>query len=387
MRPCHRSGAGAVPVGGVLLLARAEVVPYGVRENAGDQGRFARSRDAGDGGEDAEREGRVQAAQIVQGGPAEGECARGAAHRALGGRCGVEEEPAGGGVGGVRERGDGAAVQHLSAVFPGLRADVHDPVGAAHHVHVVLDDEQRVARFLEPAQHREQGLRVGGVETGGRLVQDVDDAEEAGAQLGGEPQPLEFAGGQGGRGPVHAQIAQAEFGEDIDTGHQVAGQHRRHLVVRPPGGGPQQLCEGAQRAAREGGDVMALEGDGQRLRAQPPSVAHRAGLGDHEPLDAPPQRLALGVGEGVQHIAFGAHVLALVGALDPAHVADRVHGDDRLFVREQDPVPVGLRELAPGPVDVVPEGGEDVAEVLALPGARPGGDGTLAEGQRGVGDQ
>src|SRR5207244_12673193 len=62
----------------------------------------------------------------------------------------------------------------------------------------------------------------------------------------------------------------------------------------------------------------------------------------------------------------GAHVLALVGALDPAGLADGVHGDDGLFVGEQDPVPVGLRQVAPGPVDVVAEGGEDVAEVLAL---------------------
>lgn len=132
---------------------------------------------------------------------------------------------------------------------------------------------------------------------------------------------------------------------------------------------------------------MAGEGDGERLGAQSPPGAHRAGLGDHEALDPLTQRLALGVGEGVQHIATGAHVLALVGPLDAAGLANRMDGDHRLFVGEQDPVAVGPRKLAPRPVDVVPEGGEDVAEVLALPGARPGGHGALADGARGVGDQ
>lgn len=149
----------------------------------------------------------------------------------------------------------------------------------------------------------------------------------------------------------------------------------------------QQLGEGAERRPGEGGDVLALERHGQRLGAQPPPGAHRAGLGDHEPLDALAQGLALGVGEGVQHIAAGAHVLALVGALDAAHVAYGVDGDDGLFVGEQDPVPVGLRQLAPRPVDVMAEGREDVAEVLALPGAGPGGDGALPDGERRVGHE
>ncbi len=87
----------------------------------------------------------------------------------------------------------------------------------------------------------------------------------------------------------------------------------------------------------------------------------------------------------MQHVAPGAHIRALVRAVDAAGVAYRVDGDDGLFVGEQDPVPVGLRQFAPGPVDVVAEGGEDVPQVLALPGAGPGGDGALADGEAPVG--
>ena len=43
------------------------------------------------------------------------------------------------------QAGRRAAVEHLAAALAGVRADVDEPVGAAHHVEVVLDDEERVA--------------------------------------------------------------------------------------------------------------------------------------------------------------------------------------------------------------------------------------------------
>ena len=99
------------------------------------------------------------------------------------------------------------------------------------------------------------------------------------------------------------------------------------------------------------------------------------------------QRRAAGVRQRLQHVAPGALVGALVGPLDPVRLAVRVHGDHRLLVGEQDPVPVGLRQVLPGPVDVVAHRREDLAEVLALPGAGPGGDRPLADAQGRVRDQ
>ena len=46
------------------------------------------------------------------------------------------------------EPADRSAVQDAATALAGARADVDDPVGAAHDVHVVLDHEQRVARAL-----------------------------------------------------------------------------------------------------------------------------------------------------------------------------------------------------------------------------------------------
>ena len=96
---------------------------------------------------------------------------------------------------------DRSAVEHPAAALAGARADLDDPVGAPDDVHVVLDHEQRVAGRLQLLEHLHQRLGVGGVQAGGRLVEHVHDAEEPGAQLRRQPQPLHLAGGQRGRRP------------------------------------------------------------------------------------------------------------------------------------------------------------------------------------------
>ena len=102
------------------------------------------------------------------------------------------------------------AVQHLAALLAGVRADVHQPVGAPHHLQVVLDDEQRVALRLQLRQRVEQRLAVGRMQAGGGLVQHVDHAEQVGADLRGQPQALQLAGRQRRRAALQRQIAEPQ---------------------------------------------------------------------------------------------------------------------------------------------------------------------------------
>ena len=81
----------------------------------------------------------------------------------------------------------------LAAVLAGARADVDDPVGGADGVLVVLDDDQGVAEVLEPDQRLDQPVVVALVQADRRLVEDVEDADQAGADLGGQPDPLRLA--------------------------------------------------------------------------------------------------------------------------------------------------------------------------------------------------
>src|SRR5262249_52303463 len=54
-----------------------------------------------------------------------------------------------------RPHGDNA-----SAIFAAFRTQVNDPVGVADHVHIVLDDDDGIAKIGQPMQDVEQLLHV-----------------------------------------------------------------------------------------------------------------------------------------------------------------------------------------------------------------------------------
>jgi hypothetical protein len=69
-------------------------------------------------------------------------------------------------------------------------------------------------------------LVVARVQADGRLVEDVADAAQVGAELRGEPDALRLAAGQRGRGAVERQVAQADLRQEsqarAEFGDQVA---------------------------------------------------------------------------------------------------------------------------------------------------------------------
>ncbi len=90
------------------------------------------------------------------------------------------------------------------------------------------------------------------------------------------------------------------------------------------------------------------------------------------------QHVVARAGEGA-HVA-GLHLAAQgrPGFLGVEAGIDR-HG--RRFVGEENPVADFFGQLPPGLVHVMAERDEDVAQVLSVPGRRPGRDGALADGQ------
>ena len=57
----------------------------------------------------------------------------------------------------------------------------------------------------------EEFLGIPGVEADAGLVQDVEDAGEFGADLGGQADALGLSPGQGAGGPVQAEVIQPHF--------------------------------------------------------------------------------------------------------------------------------------------------------------------------------
>ena len=99
-------------------------------------------------------------------------------------------------------------------MLAGARAHVDDPVGRAHHLLVVLDDEHGVAEVAQPLERRDQPAVVALVQPDRRLVEDVEHADELRADLRREPEPLRLAAGERLRGAVELEVADADVVEE-----------------------------------------------------------------------------------------------------------------------------------------------------------------------------
>ena len=115
----------------------------------------------------------------------------------------------------------------LAAVLARAGADVDHPVGGADGVLVVLDHDQRVAQVAQPQQRLEQPVVVPLVQPDGRLVQHVQHADQPGADLGGQPDPLRLAAGQRRRGAVQRQVVQADVEQEAQPGVDLLEDPRR----------------------------------------------------------------------------------------------------------------------------------------------------------------
>ena len=102
----------------------------------------------------------------------------------------------------------------LAAVLAGARAEVDQVVGGAHRPLVVLDDDHRVAEVAEPLERPDQLRVVALMQPDRGLVEDVEDADQAGADLGREPDPLRLAARERGRRPLQRQIADSDRDEE-----------------------------------------------------------------------------------------------------------------------------------------------------------------------------
>ena len=109
---------------------------------------------------------------------------------------------------------DRAGHHHLATVLAGARPDVHHPVGGPDGVLVVLDHDQRVAEIAQPGEGLDQPVVVPLVQPDRRLVEHVQHPDQPGADLGGQPDPLRLAAGQGGRRPVQRQIVEADVQQE-----------------------------------------------------------------------------------------------------------------------------------------------------------------------------
>ena len=119
----------------------------------------------------------------------------------------------------------------LAAVDAGAGAHVDDMVGVADRVLVMLDDEHGVAEASEALQRFEEAVVVLLVEADRRLVEDVEDAREAGADLRGEADALALAARERAAGAVEVEIVEADIVEEAEALVDLLEDDVRDLVL------------------------------------------------------------------------------------------------------------------------------------------------------------
>src|SRR6476646_8447393 len=87
----------------------------------------------------------------------------------------------------------GSCGDDFAATVPGAGPEVEDMLGAADGIFIVFDDNQGVAFGLKLLERVEQHAVVARVQANGRLVEDIGDAAQVGAELRGEPDALRLA--------------------------------------------------------------------------------------------------------------------------------------------------------------------------------------------------
>lgn len=120
---------------------------------------------------------------------------------------------------GFRRTGD----QDFAAAAAAFRAEIDNPVGSFNHIEVVLNHHDGIALIAQLVQDFQQLLDIGEVQTGGRLIEDIQRlAGTALGQLARQLHALRLAAGQGRRRLAKADIGQA----DVHQGLQLTRQRR-----------------------------------------------------------------------------------------------------------------------------------------------------------------
>jgi hypothetical protein len=124
----------------------------------------------------------------------------------------------------LQQLGQGARGDDLSAEISGAGAHVDDKVGGGHGLWVVLDDDDGVAEIPQADEGAQEALGVPGVQAHRGLIQHIDAAREAAAELGREANPLGLAARERRRAAVEADVAQADVPQKAQSSpHLVQG--------------------------------------------------------------------------------------------------------------------------------------------------------------------
>ena len=126
----------------------------------------------------------------------------------------ASEEAAGDRLGLARQLRRRAHGDQLAAVHAAAGTEIDDQIGGLDRRLVVLDDQHACCPCPSAAEGAEQHGVVARMQADGRLVEDVADAAQVGAELRRQADALRLAAGQRVGAPVERQVGQADLLEE-----------------------------------------------------------------------------------------------------------------------------------------------------------------------------
>ncbi len=121
-------------------------------------------------------------------------------------------------------------VDQFAAVFAGAGADVEEVVGGPHDGFLVFDDDEGVALVAEAVHDADQGVDVTRMKADGGFVEDEEGVGGGRTETGGEVDAFDLAAGQGARGAVEGEVAEADLIEVVEAGGDF-GQNQLRCFV------------------------------------------------------------------------------------------------------------------------------------------------------------
>ena len=367
-------------------LRPVDLLHQRVPQDVVDQRRLPAATHPGDGHEAAEGELDVDVVEVVLPGASHGDpvVTRAPAHLRHRDLAPAREV----GAGDRPRRGhqvvEGALDHDLATVDAGAGPDVDDVVGDPDRLLVVLDHDHRVAQVAQADHGVDEAAVVTLVEADRRLVEDVQDADQAAADLRRQADPLRLAAGQRARRPGQRQVVEAHVEQEgqplVDLLEDPLGDHPVALRQLQPGEEPGRVADGQ---AGDLVDVLPADLHRQRGRPQPGAATVRARHLPHVALDLLPGAVALRLGVAPLQPGDDALVAGGVGP-GPAVAVAVLHQHLLAAGAVEDDLAVGRLQLLPrcrrGELVGVGHGLQDPAEVLA-PEPGPGGDGPAGDRQ------
>ena len=119
----------------------------------------------------------------------------------------------------------------LTALRTGARSDVDDVIGGTHGILIMFDDDHGIPEVTKVLQRRNQTIVIPLMQADTRLIEDIGDPDETGADLCREADTLRLTTGKGTGGPAQGQVIETDIQHELNAAPDLLHDLIRDLML------------------------------------------------------------------------------------------------------------------------------------------------------------